>query len=95
MYTHWPHPGTTPLYFACQEGRVEALKFLHVKGKCDLTTPSNNGLKPIHAACQCGHTNIVKVGGLMLVTQFSTPNDDVQLEWEFWFSQKIYLIYSK
>ena len=54
-------PGTTPVYFAAQEGRLEALRFLHTKGKCDLNIPSEDGLKPIHAACQCGHTNIVKV----------------------------------
>ena len=53
--------GTTPVYFAAQEGRLEALKFLATKLKCDLTTPSNDGLKPIHAAAQCGHTHIVKV----------------------------------
>ena len=53
--------GTTPAYFAAQEGRVEALKFLHFKAKCDLKIPSNDGLKPIHAASQGGHTGIVKV----------------------------------
>ena len=53
--------GTTPLYFAAQEGRLGALKFLHEKGKCDLSYPSSDGRKPIHAACQCGHTHVVKV----------------------------------
>ena len=37
------------------------LKYLHEKGKCDLSSPSNDGRKPIHAACQCGHTDVVKV----------------------------------
>ena len=31
------------------------------KGKYDLSTPSGDGRKPIHAACQCGHTHVVKV----------------------------------
>ena len=53
--------GTTPLYFAAQEGRLEALKFLAEKCKCNLSTPSEDGLKPIHAAAQCGHSHIVKV----------------------------------
>ena len=53
--------GTTPLYFAAQEGRLTAVQYLHEKGKCDLFTPSSDGRRPIHAACQCGHTHIVKV----------------------------------
>ena len=53
--------GTTPLYFAAQEGRLATLKYLHEKAKCDLSSRSNDGRKPIHAACQCGHTHIVKV----------------------------------
>ena len=55
------YAGTTPLYYAAQEGRLAAVKFLHEKGKCDLSSPSNDGRKPIHAACQCGHTHVVKV----------------------------------
>lgn len=53
--------GTTPLYFAAQEGRLAAIGFLHEKLKCDISARSNDGRKPIHAACQCGHTHIVKV----------------------------------
>ena len=51
---------------------MEALKFLHTKGKCDLTTPSNDGLKPIHAASQCGHTNVVKVSSLSCCCSLAT-----------------------
>ena len=43
------------------EGRLAAVQYLHEKGKCDISTPSNDGRKPIHAACQCGHTHVVKV----------------------------------
>ena len=53
--------GTTPLYFAAQEGRLPVVKYLYEKGKCDLSARSNDGRKPIHAACQCGHTHIIKV----------------------------------
>ncbi len=60
------HTGTTPAYFAAQEGRLEALKFLATKLKCDMNTASNDGLKPIHAASQCGHTHIVKVVQILL-----------------------------
>lgn len=38
------------------------LEFLCEKCKCDTSVPCNDGLKPIHAASQCGHTKIVKVG---------------------------------
>ena len=61
--------GTTPVYFAAQEGRLEALRFLHDTAKCDLTVPSgdqSDHLKPIHAAAQAGHTHIVKVTSFML-----------------------------
>lgn len=61
--------GSTPVYFAAQEGRLEALRFLHDTAKCDLTVPSgdqSDHLKPIHAAAQAGHTHIVKVTSLML-----------------------------
>ena len=53
--------GTTPAYFASQEGRVEALKFLHYMGKCGVKIPGDDGLKPIHATSQGGHTGIVQV----------------------------------
>ena len=54
--------GATPVYFAAQEGRLQALRYLHDIADCDLTKASEDGLKPIHAACQAGHTSIVKVG---------------------------------
>lgn len=63
--------GTTPVYFAAQEGRLEALRFLHDNAKCDLNVPSGDQidhLKPIHAAAQAGHTHVVKVTSLMLLS---------------------------
>lgn len=53
--------GTTPVYFAAQEGRLQALQFLHDNANCGLMKATEDGLKPIHAACQTGHTSIVKV----------------------------------
>lgn len=53
--------GASPAYYAAQEGRLEVLEFMHEKCKCDVSAACNDGLKPIHAASQCGHTNIVKV----------------------------------
>lgn len=53
--------GTTPTYFAAQEGQLEALRFLHEGARCDISTPAGDNLKPIHAAAQAGHTSIVKV----------------------------------
>jgi ankyrin repeat protein len=55
--------GTTPAYFAAQEGQLEILKYLHEVAKCDLSIPSDeaaDNLKPIHAAAQGGHTRILK-----------------------------------
>ena len=61
VYTSYLHHlGTTPLYFAAQAGRLEALKYIHKVTNSDLSE-SDMGLKPIHAACQLGHTHIVKV----------------------------------
>ena len=56
--------GTTPVYQAAQQGQLEALKFLCEKCKCKLTVASEDGAKPIHAAAQCGKTNIVQVYNL-------------------------------
>lgn len=59
--TAWYCSGASPAYYAAQEGRLEVLEFLCEKCKCDMSVPCNDGLKPIHAASQCGHTKIVKV----------------------------------
>ncbi len=68
MHNYWSltlicifNQGTTPVYFAAQEGRLQALQYLHDSANCDLMKASEDGLKPIHAACQTGHTSIVKV----------------------------------
>ncbi len=34
------------------------------KCKCALDDACGDGLKPIHAASQCGHTNIIKVSNV-------------------------------
>ena len=68
MYIHFKLTlaikGTTPAYFAAQEGKLEVLQYLHETAKCDLSISSGeaaDNLKPIHAAAQGGHTNIIKV----------------------------------
>ena len=53
--------GATPIHYAAQEGHLEAVTFLHSKGKCSLETRVDDGMKPIHAAAQSGHTSIVQV----------------------------------
>ena len=53
--------GAPPIYYAAQEGRLEVLKFMSEKCNFDLSKGCSDGMKPIHAASQCGHTNIVKV----------------------------------
>lgn len=46
---------------------MEALNYLIDVANCDLTMPNNDGLKPIHAAAQAGHTSIVKVIKLIII----------------------------
>ena len=53
--------GTTPVYFAAQEGQVETLKYLIVECDVDGRTVSNDGMQPIHAATQNGRLHAVKV----------------------------------
>lgn len=68
-------PGASPAYYAAQEGRLEVLEYLCEKCRCDVSTACNDGLKPIHAASQCGHTNIIRVTdlthGIMVMTVLS------------------------
>lgn len=54
--------GTTPVYFAAQEGQVETLKYLIVECQVDGRAKSNDGMQPIHAATQNGRAHAVKVG---------------------------------
>lgn len=53
--------GTAPVYFAAQEGRLDALRFLHTKAKCSLSTKNADGWSPIHAASQGGHAEVIEV----------------------------------
>lgn len=62
--------GTTPVYFSAQEGKLDAMRFLHETAKCDISIPAGDNLKPIHAAAQAGHTSIVKVLLLHLLLLF-------------------------
>ena len=55
------------MYHAAQQGQLEALKFLCEKCKCKLTVASDDGAKPIHAAAQCGHTNIIQVNKAIVI----------------------------
>ena len=53
--------GTAPVYFAAQEGRLDALKFLHTKAKCSMGAKNADGWSPIHAASQGGHADVIEV----------------------------------
>ena len=49
------------MYFAAQEGRLEALRFLHTKAKCNMNAKNADGWSPIHAASQGGHADVIEV----------------------------------
>lgn len=49
--------GTTPLYFASQEGRLDCLQFLITQTDANPRLRANDGMAPIHAAAQMGQLN--------------------------------------
>ena len=49
------------MYFAAQEGRLDALKYLHTKAKCSLSARNADGWSAIHASAQGGHAEIIEV----------------------------------
>lgn len=49
------------MYFAAQEGRLDALRFLHTKAKCNMNAKNADGWSPIHAASQGGHADVIEV----------------------------------
>ena len=53
--------GTTPAYFAAQEGRLECFQHLVDQGKADPVASCNDGMTPAHCAAQGGHLNIIQV----------------------------------
>lgn len=60
MYYYYA-TGTAPVYFAAQEGRLDALRFLHTKAKCNMNATNADGWSPIHAASQGGHADVIEV----------------------------------
>jgi len=46
--------GTTPVYFASQEGRLDCLQFLVTQANANPRLRANDGMAPIHAAAQMG-----------------------------------------
>eukprot|EP00762_Andalucia_godoyi_P003269 ANDGO_06576.mRNA.1 Putative ankyrin repeat protein RF_0381 len=54
--------GWTPLHFAIQDGREEAVRFLvHECGVSIEDRPHPHGPTPLHLAAQCGHSGIVSL----------------------------------
>jgi len=51
--------GTTPLYFACEEGHIEVVKYL-VKQGANINKRNNDGITPLSIACQERHIEVVK-----------------------------------
>jgi len=49
--------GSTPFFFACQEGNLDVVKFL-VRNGAD-TSIGKNGISPFHMACYRGHLDVV------------------------------------
>lgn len=53
--------GTSPVYFAAQEGRLECLRYLIREAKADPLAKAGDGMTAVHAATQGGHFDTVKV----------------------------------
>ena len=49
--------GSTPFFFACQEGNLDVVKFLARNGVD--TSQGKNGISPFHMACYRGHLDVV------------------------------------
>ena len=49
--------GSTPFFFACQEGNLDVVKFL-VRNGADARL-GKNGISPFHMACYRGHLDVV------------------------------------
>lgn len=52
--------GASPLYEACQEGKIEIVELLLAK-KADINLCIENGISPLSIACQKKHENIVQL----------------------------------
>ena len=52
--------GTTPVYYAAQEGRIGILEHLVGQLGCSASSRAKDGMMPLHAASQNGHTRVVK-----------------------------------
>ena len=52
--------GTTPVYYAAQEGRLNILEHLVGVLGCSPGGRAKDGMMPLHAAAQNGHTRVVK-----------------------------------
>ena len=54
--------GTTPLYWASQEGHVNVVKELLKQPGIDINKAEiNNGVTPLHIACQRGYLEVVQM----------------------------------
>jgi len=57
---NWRFQGSfTPLYCACQEGRVNVVQFLLARRGINVNLPQNQGVTPFYVACQRGFPDVV------------------------------------
>ena len=64
--------GTTPAYFASQEGRMDCLQYLVTQADANPRLRANDGMAPIHAAAQMGQLDclawLVSINTLIFAT---------------------------
>lgn len=51
--------GSTPLYFACEQGRNKDIVKMLLDRRADINIQSDDGSTPLHIACEKGHKDIV------------------------------------
>jgi len=67
--------GTTPLYFAAQEGHLDCVKWLTLHARADILCKADDGMCSAHAAAQAGKVNVLRFLLMKCTTRVSKLRD--------------------